>query len=231
MVAGPKQRGADAAAGLRDIDSTLDEERLMRIALFGATGGTGRQVLDQAIAQGHSVSALVRDPSKMPDRAGLTLVVGDVLDRDATERCIDGADAVICVLGSHGSREPVEALGTRMILDVMRDTGVRRLIAVTSLGVGDSRQQINWAFRLIMDLTLKPIMLAKEEQERLIKASGLDWTIIRPGGLTDGPRTGAYRFGRDRSIKGGRISRADVADFVLRQLQDSTFVHQTPAVS
>ncbi len=203
----------------------------MHIALFGATGGTGRQILDQAIALGHSVSALVRDPSKLAERAGLTLVVGDVLDRDATGRCIDGADAVICVLGSHGSREPIEALGTRTILDAMQDTGVRRLIAVTSLGVGDSREQIAWAFRLIMDLTLKPIMLAKEEQERLIKASALDWTIIRPGGLTDGPRTGAYRFGRDRSIKGGRISRADVAEFVLRQLQDTTFIHQTPAVS
>ncbi len=203
----------------------------MHIALFGATGGTGRQVLDQAIAQGHSVAALVRDPSKLEERAGLTRVVGDVLDRDATRKCLEGADAVICVLGSHGSREPVEALGTRTILDAMQDTGVRRLIAVTSLGVGDSREQINWVFRLMMDLTLKPIMLAKEEQERLIKASGLDWTIIRPGGLTDGPRTGAYRFGRDRSIKGGRISRTDVADFVLRQLLDTTFVHQTPAVS
>jgi putative NADH-flavin reductase len=203
----------------------------MNIALFGATGGTGRQVLDQALAQGHLVSALVRDPAKLAERKGLTLVVGDVLDRDATTRCIQGTDAVICVLGSHGSREPIEALGTQSILDAMRDTGVRRLIAVTSLGVGDSRAQINWAFRLIMDLTLKPIMMAKEEQERLIKASGLDWTIVRPGGLTDGPRTGAYRFGRDRSIKGGRISRADVAEFVLRQLTDTTFIHQTPAVS
>ena len=117
----------------------------MNIALFGATGGTGRQVLDQALAQGHLVSALVRDPAKLAERKGLTLVVGDVLDRDATTRCIQGTDAVICVLGSHGSREPIEALGTRSILDAMRDNGVRRLIAVTSLGVGDSRAQINWA--------------------------------------------------------------------------------------
>jgi putative NADH-flavin reductase len=203
----------------------------MHIALFGATGGTGRQVLDQALARGYAVSALVRDPSKLAERTGLTLVVGDVLDQAATTRCIQGTDAVICVLGSHGSREPIEATGTRTILDAMHETGVRRLIAVTSLGVGDSREQINWAFRIIMDLTLKPIMMAKEEQERLIKTSGLDWTIVRPGGLTDGPRTGAYRFGRDRSIKGGRISRADVADFVLRQVTDPTFIHQTPAVS
>lgn len=203
----------------------------MHIALFGATGGTGRQVLDQALAQGYTVSALVRDPSKLAEQTGLTLVVGDVLDQSATTRCIQGADAVICILGSHGSREPIEAIGTRTILEGMREAGARRLVAVTSLGVGDSREQINWAFRMIMDLTLKPIMMAKEEQERLIKTSGLDWTIVRPGGLTDGPRTGAYRFGRDRSIKGGRISRADVADFVLRQLTDPAFIHQTPAVS
>jgi len=203
----------------------------MHIALFGATGGTGRQVLDQAITQGHSVAALVRDPSKLSERSGLTLVVGDVLDQEATRSCIQGAEAVICVLGSHGSRDPIEARGTERILDAMRETGARRLIAVTSMGVGDSREQINALFRIFMDLTLKPIMAAKEEQERLIMASGLDWTIVRPGGLTDGPRTGAYRFGRDRSLKGGRISRADVADFVLRQLTDTSYVHQTPAVT
>jgi uncharacterized protein YbjT (DUF2867 family) len=204
----------------------------LRIALFGATGGTGRQVLAQALEQGHGVRALVRDPTKLPEQAGLTRIVGDVLDPEATRRCIEGADAVICVLGSrHGGREPVEAVGTWHILEAMQSRGVRRLIAVTSLGVGDSRAQINPLFRAIMDLTLKPIMQAKEEQERLIKASGLDWTIVRPGGLTDGPRTGRYRCGIDPRIRGGRVSRADVADFVLRQLTNRDFLHQTPAVT
>jgi uncharacterized protein YbjT (DUF2867 family) len=139
---------------------------------------------------------------------------------------------VICVLGSrHGNREPVEAVGTRRILEAMQSLGVRRLIAVTSLGVGDSRAQINPLFRAIMDLTLKPIMQAKEEQERLIKASGLDWTIVRPGGLTDGPRTGSCRAGLDPRIRGGRISRADVAELVLKQLTDLSYLHQTPAVT
>lgn len=203
----------------------------MHIALFGATGGTGRHVLDQALTQGHGVCALVRDPAKLAERAGLTLVVGDVRDRDPVSRCVQGAAAVICVLGSHGNRDPVEATGTQQILEAMHGSGARRLIAVTSLGVGDSRAQINPLFRMLMDLTLKPIMAAKEEQERLIKASGLDWTIVRPGGLTDGPRTGRYRFGLGPSLKGGRVSRADVADFVLRQLSDATFLHQTPAVT
>lgn len=204
----------------------------MQIALFGATGGTGRQVLAQALDQGHGVRALVRDPAKLPEQVGLTRIVGDVLDPEATRRCVEGADAVICVLGSrHGNREPVEAVGTGRILEAMQSLGVRRLIAVTSLGVGDSRAQINPLFRAIMDLTLKPIMQAKEEQERLIKASGLDWTIVRPGGLTDGPRTGSYRAGLDPRIRGGRISRADVAELVLKQLTDLSYLHQTPAVT
>ncbi|NEV60831.1 NAD(P)-dependent oxidoreductase [Thiorhodococcus minor] len=202
----------------------------MHIALFGATGGTGRQVLAQGIAQGHSISALVRDPAKLPDRAGLTKVQGDVLDPEPVAQCVAGADAVICVLGSHGRQAPVEAGGTERILEAMRASGVRRLIVVTSLGVGDSRPQLSWPVRLMMDLTLGAIMRAKEAQEALVKASGLDWTIVRPGGLTDGPKTGGYGFGVDSAIKPGRVSRADVADFVLRQLADDGFLHQAPAV-
>jgi putative NADH-flavin reductase len=135
------------------------------------------------------------------------------------------------VLGSHGSKQLIEARGTQRILTAMQETGVRRIVVVTSLGVGDSREQIAWPFRVIMDLTLKPILAAKAEQEQLVKASGLDWIIVRPGGLTDGPKTGRYRFGLDRLLKGGRISRADVAEFVLRQVTDETFLRQTPAVT
>ena len=86
-------------------------------------------------------------------------------------------------------------------------------------------------WRLITDLTLKTILEAKAEQERLVKASDLDWIIVRPGGLTDGPRTSAYRFGTDPTLKAGRVSRADVADFVLRQLSEDSFLHQAPAVT
>ena len=203
----------------------------MKIALFGATGGTGRQVLDQALAQGHQVTALARDPGKLESRTGLTMIPGDVLDQAAVDACIDGADAVVCVLGSRSGSEPVEARGTERILAGMQTRGVRRLIAVTSMGVGDSVDQVAPFFRAIMKLTLKRIMQAKEEQERLIMASGLDWTIVRPGGLTDGPRTGHYRAGLDKDIKATRIARADVAEFVVRQLTDDTYLRRTPAIS
>ena len=203
----------------------------MQIALFGATGGTGKQVLDQALDQGYRIRALVRDPTKLAERDGLTLIQGDVLEQTAVDRCLAGSDAVICVLGSHGSTEPVEDRGTERILAGMKAHGQRRLIAVTSMGVGDSIDQVAAFFRAIMRLTLKRVMEAKERQEQAIMASDLDWTIVRPGGLTDGPRTGSYRSGLDKSIKATRVSRADVADFILRELKAGDFIRQTPAVS
>lgn len=92
----------------------------MHIALFGATGGTGQQVLAQALDQGHTLTALVRDPARLPARTGLTPLVGDVLDPDAVVSCVTGADAVVCVLGSHGSKQPIEARGTQQILTACR---------------------------------------------------------------------------------------------------------------
>lgn len=207
----------------------------MKIALFGATGGTGQQALAQALALGHEVKALARHPERVvagsADDAGLTIIQGDVLDVGAVGACIDGVDAVICILGTRRGEAPIEARGTESILAAMAEHGVRRLIAVTSLGVGDSRDQVPGYFKLMMKTLLKAIIAAKDEQERLIQASNLDWTIVRPGGLTDGPRTGQYRVGTDRSIRAGRIARADVADFVLKQLDDAQFIGQAVAVT
>lgn len=203
----------------------------MQIALFGATGGTGRQILVQALASGHTLRVLVRDPAKIEARSGLTILCGDVLDPEATGRCVEGSAAVICVLGSGMGVEPVEDRGTQRILEAMQTNGVRRIIAVTSLGVGDSREQVGAQFQQAMDTLLKPIIAAKTEQERLIRESGLDWTIVRPGGLSDGPRTGNYQCGTEPTLMAGLISRADVAEFVLRQLADTTYLHRCPAVT
>jgi uncharacterized protein YbjT (DUF2867 family) len=108
---------------------------------------------------------------------------------------------------------------------------VRRLVAVTSLGAGDSADQVVSLFRATMRLTLKRMMEAKERQEQAIRGSGLDWTIVRPGGLTDGPHTGRYRAGVDKSNKATRVSRDDVADFILRELATGEHIGRTPAVS
>jgi putative NADH-flavin reductase len=205
----------------------------MRIALFGSTGGTGHQVLVQALEAGHSVKALARDPSKLAAHERLTVVQGDVLDPTAVNACVEGTEAVACVLGTRpGTKgEPVEARGTERVLAAMAGQGVRRLVVVSSMGVGDSREQIPWFFRIVMNLTLKRIFQAKEEQERLIMASDSDWTIVRPSGLTDGPRTDSYRHGLDKSVTGSRIARADVAHFVLEQLGDDAYLKQAPWVT
>lgn len=204
----------------------------MIIALFGATGGTGREVLRQGLALGHVFRVLVRDPGRLdPVPDGVSVVVGDVLDRAAVDDCLRGTDAVICTLGSRGGKVPVEDRGTAVILAGMRDQGPRRLVVVTSMGVGDSITQVAPLFRLIMRLTLKQMMAAKEEQERLVRASGLDWTIVRPGGLTDGPRTDRYRSGTEPDIRATRISRADVAAFLLEELVAGRYTGRTPAIS
>ncbi|TVQ89753.1 MAG: NAD(P)-dependent oxidoreductase [Chromatiaceae bacterium] len=207
----------------------------MIVAVFGATGGTGRHVVEQALAQGHTIRALVRDPARLAGLAAgneaLILIPGDVREPQPVADCVQGSEAVICVLGTRGAATPVEAAGTAQILAAMQAQGVRRLIAVTSMGVGDSIGQVPAFFRVLMRLTLKQIMAAKEEQETLIRASGLDWTIVRPGGLTDGAPTGQYQSGTDRAIKATRVARADVAEFVVRQLNDQQYLHQTPAIS
>lgn len=204
----------------------------MEIALFGATGGAGRHALDQALAQGHNVRALVRTPAKLTTRhENLTVIEGDVLHREAVDACVAGSDAVLCILGTTGGDDPVEAKGTAVIIASMKAHDVSRLVVVTSLGVGDSKDQVPLAFRLIMKTVLRQVMAAKEEQEKLVKASGLDWVIVRPAGLSDGPATGQYTAGLDKSVKAGQVSRADVADFALQQLTDDRYLHETPFIT
>lgn len=204
-----------------------------RIALFGATGGTGRQIVAQALEAGHIVQALVRDPARLPvQHPHLHLITGNVLDSDAVERTITGADAVIVSLGNTANNPDwIVSEGTKLIVAAMHRLGVRRLIVISSLGVGDSRDQVPAFFKVLMKTALKKPMEDKERQEQIVAASGLDWTIVRPGGLTNGPRTGRYRAGLDRSIVAGQVSRADVAEFVLRQLDDLTYRHKAPAIT
>jgi putative NADH-flavin reductase len=203
------------------------------LALFGATGGTGRQIVTQALEAGHTVRALVRDPARLPiQHPQLHLITGNVLDPDAVERTITGADAVIVTLGNTANNPDwIVSEGTRVIVTAMQKLGVRRLIVISSLGVGDSRDQVPTFFKVLMKTALKKAMEDKERQEQIVAASGLDWTIVRPGGLTNGPRTGRYRAGLDRTLVAGQVSRADVAEFVLRQLDDPTYLHKTPAIT
>jgi putative NADH-flavin reductase len=206
----------------------------MKIAVFGATGGTGRQVVQQALAAGHQVTALARDPSRLAGAdPNLTVVAGSVLDEAAVQQTLAGADAAVMALGNTANNpEYVVSQGTQVILDAIGQLdGPRRMVVVSSIGVGDSKDQVPFAFKMLMKTVLRKAMEDKERQEALVKASGLDWIIVRPGGLTDGPATGHYQAGLDPKISAGQVSRADVAAFVLQQLTDDTYLRQAPAIT
>ena len=160
------------------------------------------------------------------------IIVGDVLNAQQVAETISGADAVVVSLGSRSdSPENTVSQGTKNIIACMQESGVKRLVVVTSLGVGDSKDQVPMAFKLVMKTVMRKIMADKDVQEQYVQDSGLDWVIIRPGGLSDDPASGAYIFGTDPSIMAGRVSRADVAAFVLQNLSDDQFLGQAVAIT
>ena len=200
----------------------------MKLIIFGATGGTGRQCVDQALAQGHQVTAFVRQPAALTvQHPDLTIIQGDITDQDAVQRAIPGHDVVISALGTRGG-PAVLPEGTRNILEAMASHGVRRSLWVSSFGAGDSLQQMGWLSQtLIVKGFLRQAIQEKNAQEQIILASGGDWIIARPGGLTDGPLTGTYRVtGPGDKVGRPSISRADVADFMLKNLTDTRYARR-----
>ena len=205
----------------------------MKIAVFGSTGGTGRAIVKQALAARHEVMAFARSPEKLGDlhHEMLAILKGDVLIYADVARAVLGQDAVLCALGNPTLKpDTTTSNGTKNIIRAMTEHCVKRFICETTLGVGDSNGQPGFIFtKIVVPVVLKNAMADKELQETAIRESSLDWTIVRPGGLTNGERTGVYRYGMERSIA-GRISRADVADFILRQLESDEFIGKTPAI-
>lgn len=208
----------------------------MNVLIFGATGGTGQQLVAQALTQGHVVTAFVRNPTKFKTTAPhLHIVQGDVLQYTAVKNAMADQEAVLCALGTPVSdRTTMRANGTNHIIQAMAACGVRRLVCQTSLGFGDSQALLPFHFKyFVVPFILRHAFADHEQQERYIKESRLDWIIVRPGNMTNGARTGRYRHGfagDDRSIK-LKVSRADVADFMLKQLTEDRYLHQTPGIS
>ncbi|MFW6597326.1 NAD(P)-dependent oxidoreductase [Propionibacteriaceae bacterium Y2011] len=166
----------------------------MKVIVFGGTGTVGRLVVDQAVQQGHQVTVFTRDAATVPrSEPGRTVVEGNVFDAEALAPVVAGHDAVVVALGA-GSRGGVRARGTAAVIAAMQASGVRRLIVQSTLGVGDSRGNLTFFWKYVMfGVLLRRAYADHVEQERLTRASGLDWTIVRPAAFTDGPRTGKYR--------------------------------------
>jgi putative NADH-flavin reductase len=249
----------------------------MNVLIFGATGGTGRALVEQALQQGNTVTAFARDPAKVrTTHPNLRVAKGNILDYDSVKAALQNQDAALSALGV---RPPVAMLiivviacqllariaglsgplnwllrlglpllaifvaqrrtttlsdGTTNIVRAMEELGVRRFVCESSLGIGDSRGQWGFLYKYILiPLLLRNVFADKELQERVIKDSKLQWVIVRPAALTNGPRIGTYRSwtGLPNAPIRRKISRADVADFMLKQLAEDTYLARTPALS
>ncbi|MCS6802484.1 MAG: SDR family oxidoreductase [Chloroflexota bacterium] len=208
----------------------------MKIAVFGASGRTGRLVVDQALAAGHEVVAFVRDPAKLPLRhERLTLVQGDVTDLDAVRRAVAGVDAVIAALAPRreGPKEAVSR-GIANILAAMQEARVRRIVISSGAGVPDPKDPPSFAtavIRWLLRRIARPVIEDAARAVALLRASDRDWTVIRAPFLVDGPRTGRYRLGYFAAGFGARISRADLADALLKAVDDLTLVGSAPIIA
>ena len=208
----------------------------MNILIFGSTGGTGRQVVEQALEQGHRVTAFARNPAKLDiNHTNLKVVQGDVMDLPSVEKAVQGQEAVVCVLGAGQKMTgTIRSQGTQQIIYAMEKAGIRRFICQSTLGAGDSWKNLNFVWKYIMfGFLLRNVFADHQRQENYVFQSRLDWTIVRPGAFVDGNRTGKYRHGFPSNDKTSKlkISRADVADFIVKQLADDKYIHKTPSLS
>lgn len=208
----------------------------MRILIIGASKGIGLETTRQALAAGYEVRALARSAAAIPvSNARLEKVQGDALNQQDIEAALAGVDAVIVTLGVSlcDLIKPVRLFSgsTRVLISAMKDNGVRRLICITGFGAGESRASIGFLQRAPFQIVFGRAYDDKSLQEQMIKESGLDWTIARPGVLLNGPKTGRYKVLQEPSAwRNGVISRANVADFLVKQVEDRNFISASPVL-
>ena len=210
--------------------------RPTRVLIVGASGGTGRQLVAQALERGLAVTALVRNPSRVTIvHPHLTVVRGNVLDAGSVAAAMSGQEAVLSALGHKRFFPPNRILseGTRNVVQAMEANGVSRFVCETSLGIGDSAGRLGVYYTFFTIPVILPFYYRdKARQERIIAASRLEWVIVRPALLTNGARRGGYRHGRGVGsvFWTMRVSRADVADFMLNQLESDSYLRTAPGV-
>jgi putative NADH-flavin reductase len=207
----------------------------MKLTIIGASRGIGRKVIDEALERGHDVRAMSRN---MSDKGidGITALNGDATDAQAVATAIEGADAVILTLGLPRDARVLKATtlfsdATRVLIAAMQDAGIKRLLTVTGFGAGDSAEKLSTPERLTQKAFLGRAYADKDVQEQLIRDSDLEWTIARPGILSDNRKSNAYKVLVEKETwRNGLINRADVADFLVTAAEDGSHIGQTPAL-
>ena len=206
----------------------------MKILIIGSTGGTGKQLVQQSLEQDHETTAFVRDPSKLSFfHKNLTIVKGNVLDKGILLKALEGMDAVLSALGVGKSLKSnnLIANAVSVLIPAMNATQVKRLIFLSAFGVGETFKQADFIQKLAFRIFLRSIYADKEKGDEQIRNSGLDWTLVYPVLMTNNPGTGKYLVGEKLPMKGmPKITRADVATFMLSQLTDTRFIKKSPLV-
>jgi putative NADH-flavin reductase len=209
----------------------------MRITIFGASGGTGTQLVEQALAGGYQVTAVVRDPARLAiaARPGLQVVTADVMDPASIVPSVTGADAVLTVVGPRGTG-PTTVItdSVRSIAAAMDKAGTRRLLALSGSIAADGGE--GFFLRLVKPLArrtfLRHVCADMRQAEAVVAGTDLDWTIVRPPRLTDGSATGKYRTAAERDLpRGFQVSRADLASYLLSLISDAAAVRRHVAVA
>ena len=209
----------------------------MKLLIIGGTGKTGRELIKQGIDQGHCVTAIARKPKKIKySHPNLKVLQGDVLIPESFENAFRGQDVVLSALGHKRFfiKTTILSVGTKNIIKAMNKNEVKRFLCITSLGINDSRFKLGIYYTLFtIPLILFFYFLDKSKQEKLIMNSDLDWTIVRPGQLTNGKKRTIYKQGTKvgNYILTKMISRADVAHFILNQLETSNYLHKAVGIT
>ena len=209
----------------------------MKLLIIGATRGTGKMLVEQALAEGHEVRALVRDASRIEvDHPSLEVMVGDALDAAQMARAVEGCDAVLSTVGAPALKPTtLRADAAQVAIEAMKARGVERYIALSSMGVGESHDNLPFFLRrIIIPFYLRRAFEDHARQEALIAESGLSWTVVKPPTLTDGDKTGKFEHAESLTHRGDlafKVSRADVASFMLGQVSSDTYVGRTAALS
>ena len=211
----------------------------MKILVIGATGATGQEIVKQAVESGHQVTAMVRDAAKARFAPSVQKAAGDVLDLASLERALAGQEAVASALGSAATgpfkKMTMLSEGTRHLVAAMQAQNVRRLVCITGTGAGDSKEHGPWWYNwLVQPLVLRGVYEDKTRQETVVRESGLDWTLVRPGVLTNAPAKGLAAVRALTDLTGqraGSISRADVAAFCLDELITGRYRQQAPMIT